>query len=508
MVFVRLFPLRNTHIKISTMKKKLVLFKSLTFLFVMLNLPFQGYSITTFEKTTKFNGNQSAWAFVLMDDGGYVATGFTNPSGTNDQNMLVVRYDMYGEPVWTKSIGGPNVDWGYYIIKSSDGNLVVAGSTANKGAGSDDFYLIKMDYAGTIIWERTYGTAASEIARGVCETKDGGFCIAGYTTLSSTNADGYIVKTNSDGSVVQWSKTIGGTGDDHFYSIRQNADQSYIVTGGTNSATISAGDMDLYLVKFGSQGNLIWEKAFGGVNFDEGKYVNLTPDGKYVVSGEKSPQPGNEDGYILKTDTAGIKIWDQSFGGTNKDLFRSIENTSDGGFIVGGISRSFGLVYPYMWLLKINDVGAAQWQKLFGGDNGHQHCYQAKPTPDGGYLMLGHSFAFSGGLLFNVYMVKTNATGSVVAGIAEHNEISGLSIFPNPAINHISIQLKSMKALNYTIRISNIIGAEIYSTSDMLNEGINTKTISISDLKLKTGIYFLELSSGNFIRTEKILIKE
>ena len=486
------------------MKKNISQIQKLVLSIVLLALPFFGYSITTFEKTTKFNGNQSAWAFVLMDDGGYVATGVSTPSGSVDQNLLVVRYDMYGAPVWTKIIGGPNIDFGYYILKSSDGNLVVAGSTANKGAGSDDFYLLKLDYTGAILWERTFGTPNSDIARTLCETKDGGFCIAGYTMTSPTNEDGYIVKTNADGTVVQWAQTIGGSGDDHFYGIKQNADESYILTGGTTTTSLSKGDMDLYLVKVGSTGNLKWQKAFGGANFDEGKYVTIAADGNYVMAGQSAPAPGNDDAYVLKTDTAGVDLWHHNYGGTEKDLARSIENTSDGGFIVGAISRSFGFTTPHMWLLKIDGKGLFQWQKLFGGDSGHQHCYQAKPTPDG-YLMVGHSVAFSGGTLLNVYMVKTNAAG--VLGIAENNAITGVEIFPNPATTHVNVQITSASAGDFSFKLVNVLGAEIYNHKEFLSEGASTKVISFGGLNAGPGLYFLEIQSGSSIKTEKIVIR-
>jgi hypothetical protein len=484
------------------------LFKIITVLTAVLVLPFLGYSITTYNKTLQFSGNQSAWASVLMSDGGYVATGFTCDYQSTDTNLFVIRFDRRGEKIWSKSFGGAKLDFGFFIIKTSDGNLVVAGSTQSLGNGSDDFYLLKLDTSGNFKWQQTFGTAGSDIARSLCETVDGGLCLAGYTTLSSTNAVGYLVKTNADGAK-QWAYSYGGPGDNHFYGIRQLADGGFIMTGGTTNPNISHGGMDVYLVKTDPSGNMKWQKAIGGPYFDEGKYIILDPKGNYVIAGQTALRSNSgvddDDAYLLYTDTSGTKKWDQPYGGTFKDLARSVENTADGGFVIGAITRSYNHTKPQMWLIKTNNVGTPVFNTTYGTETGHQHCYQAKQTPDGGYLLVGHSDSYSANFTLNIFEVRTDALGAIV-GVNDINLLSGIKVFPNPATTQITIDLKSEKTADYSFRIVNILGEEMYKETEKVNAGIGSKTIAIASSAFKPGTYFLEIQSEGYRRNEKIVI--
>ncbi|WXG46216.1 MAG: hypothetical protein WED05_06055 [Candidatus Atabeyarchaeum deiterrae] len=200
-------------------------------------------------------------------------------------------------------------------------------------------------------WNKTYGGTGYDAARSVQQTSDGGYILAGYT--SSFGAGGYdfwLVKTDGSGNQ-QWNKTYGGASDDGARSVQQTSDGGYVVAGYTTS--FGAGGYDFWLVKTDGSGNQQWNKTYGGTGYDSAQSVQQTSDGGYVMAGGTFLSGASfADFCLVKTDGSGNQQWNKTYGGAVHDSAYSVQQTSDGGYIVAGLTWSFGAGGDDFWLVK------------------------------------------------------------------------------------------------------------------------------------------------------------
>ena len=206
-------------------------------------------------------------------------------------------------------------------------------------------------------WEILFGGNGDDRGNSVQQTSDGGYII-GWMTNSSGNglADVYVVKTDDSGNQ-EWDNTFGGINDDYANCIQQTSDGGFIIIGGTWS--FGNGYDDVYLIKIDDNGNEIWNQTFGGVSYDGGFSVQQTLDGGYILAGGTfSIGNGGNDVYLIKTDSNGNELWNQTFGGNGDDRGNSVQQTSDGGYIIGGFNLSSLNGDPDIYLIKTDGNGS------------------------------------------------------------------------------------------------------------------------------------------------------
>ena len=240
-------------------------------------------------------------------------------------------------PYWAKTYGGTGFDFAYSIQETSDGGYIVAGSTASFGAGSDDFWVLKLYSNGNVAWQKTYGGADYDYAYSIQQTSDGGYIVAGETwSFGAGSRDFWVLKLYSNGNVA-WQKTYGGiNADDVAFSIRQTQEGGYIVAGRTDSS-LGAGKDDVWVLKLDANGNVTWQKTYGGGNWDYAYSIQQTSEGGYIVAGwTDSFGAGNDDVWVLKLDSAGNVTWQKTYGGANDDAAFSIQETSNAVYFVAG----------------------------------------------------------------------------------------------------------------------------------------------------------------------------
>ncbi|MCD4701636.1 MAG: hypothetical protein K8S24_07245, partial [Candidatus Aegiribacteria sp.] len=285
---------------------------------------------------------------------------------------------------WAKTFGGTEYDLAYSVQQTTDGGYIVAGYTESYGAGDYDVYLVKTDSSGDTLWTKTFGGYDYDPGFSVQQTTDGGYIVAGSTnSFGAGNSDVYLIKTNSSGDSI-WTNTFGGTGYDRGYSVRQTTDGGYIVTGSTSS--YGAGGADVYLIRTDSDGDTLWTKTFGGYEWEYGFSVQQTSDEGYIVTGfTDSYSPGWDDVYLIKTDSSGNTLWTKTFGGTNHDVGYSVQQTTDGGYIISGSTESYGAGGEDVYLIKTDSSGNTIWTQIFGGTQYDCGC-SVQQTTDGGYI--------------------------------------------------------------------------------------------------------------------------
>jgi len=209
-------------------------------------------------------------------------------------------------------------------------------------------------------WWRTYGGTGYDEGYSVQQTADGCYIITGFTESfgvgTPETANVYLIKTNTSGDTL-WTRTYGGRDDDWGYSVQQTADGGYVIAGTTFS--FGAGNLDVYLIKTDASGDALWTRTYGGSDCDEGYSVQQTADGSYIIAGYSASFGTGDDNdvYLIKTDASGDTAWTRTYGGTNYEEGRSVQQTQDGGYIVAGITRSFGAGLSDVYLIKTDSLG-------------------------------------------------------------------------------------------------------------------------------------------------------
>jgi len=306
-------------------------------------------------KTYGGSGEERGYFVTTTSDGGYIVTGWTNSFGAGGDDLYLIKTDALGEVIWNRTYGGDGDDWGESVVQTEDGGYIIAGKTSSFGAGERDFYLIKVNASGELMWNKTYGGSEVEWAFSVDLTNDNGYVIAGYTgSFGAGDHDFYVVKTDASGELI-WNRTYGGTGYDRSICVSQTSDDGYIVVGYTTS--FGTEGEDVYLVKTDASGELIWNRTYGGVDNDRGYFVVQTEDDGYIVAGwTESFGAGSRDAYLIKTDTLGNPLWNKTYGGANLDRFYSVAQDKNGEYVAVGGTYSFGSGMSDIYIVKVGDT--------------------------------------------------------------------------------------------------------------------------------------------------------
>jgi len=257
-------------------------------------------------------------------------------------------------------------------------------------------------------WAATYGGDKDDRAN-IQQTSDGGYIMAGETeSFGAGKGDLWVLKLRLDGTI-DWQKTYGGASSDWANFVQQTSDGGYIVAGSTYS--FGAGKGDLWVLKLRPDGTVEWQKTYGGDYMDIAGIVQQTSDGGYIVPGAtKSFGAGGGDLWVLKLRPDGTVEWQKTYGGDSKDWTLFVHQTSDGGYVVAGGTSSFGAGGGDLWVLKLGPDGTIGWQKTYGGnhDDGGGIIQQAN---DGGYIVSGTTESFGAGKR-DIWVLRLRPDGS------------------------------------------------------------------------------------------------
>ncbi len=311
---------------------------------------------------------------------------------------------------WDKTFGGIEADMANSIIQTKDGGYAVAGFTWSKGAGRQDFWVIKLYEDGSKEWDRTFGGSEADVIYSVIQTEDEGYAVAGKTKSIASGEKAWVIKLNRRGNQV-WDNTFAKRTDDEIFSIIQTTDGGYAVCGYTG--TKDWGEVDCWVMKLDKTINTVWDKIFAGIGWDETNTILQIEDGDYVVFGfVQSKNKGREDAWIAKLDENGEIVWDKTFGGSQNDEVFSGIKTTDGGYAVCGYTESKGAGGYDAWIVKLDENGDVLWDKAFGGIEADV-ANSIIQTRDGGYVLAGYTWSKGAGRE-DVWVIKLDENGDIV----------------------------------------------------------------------------------------------
>jgi len=349
---------------------------------------------------------------------------------------VVYCFSVLGQLTWQRTYGAYSTEEGNSVVVLDDGYMVV-GSTGSFGAGSGDIYVLKLTLEGERAWSRTLGGNGVDQGRQVKATSDGGFIVAGFTNSSGNGGyDGYLAKLNSDGWPI-WERTFGGSDWDFFHSVIERPDGGFMAAGETFSN--GSGDSDAWLVHVSDDGDLIWEDQYGGIEGDLARSIIHCSSGGYLFAGETTVG-GDQDAWIVRVDDAGGTLWTSTQGGDSLDIVNSVVETIDGGFAAVGTTKSFNTVTE-AYHFKVDVTGVLVWEWNWGQVN-DQESFDVKELPDGRLLSTGYvTSGGSGGR--DMFIFFTLSDGSFERGVSnggddgEGDEVgSGLALTPDGGSIH------------------------------------------------------------------------
>jgi hypothetical protein len=290
------------------------------------------------------------------------------------------------------------------LHETDDGGYILAGNSASRGEGSD-LFLIRTNSTGKCIWTRTWGGSAEDAGYFVQNTREGGFIVTGSTKSYSMGEELlWLVKTDSNGNL-SWERTFGGfvsSAGDGGWSVNETNDGGYIITGYTQSK--GKGRKDLWLLKTDGLGNKIWDRTFGGRNDDVGMSVLQSRDGGYITAGRTASfARGGDDIWLLKTDLLGKEKWNRTFGSSQDDAGFQVLEVKDGYALVGRTEARSDR--KKITLLKVNPDGRKLWERSYNGSS----ASSLQSTADGGYLIAGRIDNIDTGR--DALVIKTDSAG-------------------------------------------------------------------------------------------------
>ncbi len=327
---------------------------------------------------------------------------------------------------WAKCYGGSRNDLACFAAGLPDGNFIVAGRTSSYDGDvtitynypgilvGTDYWLLKLDTAGGIIWQKCYGGTENDYALDFKPAGDGGFILAGYSDSGDGDVSGnnggshdcWIIRLDSTGAK-QWQQCLGGSSEDASSSVIQTSNNHFMALGRTNSndsdVTGNHGGVDFWAVELDTSGNMVWQKCYGGSGHDFGTSIAPAQDGGYIMAGSSqsadgdvSGNYGSKDCWIVKTDSIGGIQWQKKYGGSGPESANDIRQTPDGGYIFTGYTASndSDVTGNYgnndVWVVRLDAAGGIVWQKCYGGTN-NEEAYRIIQTPDAGFVISGYT---------------------------------------------------------------------------------------------------------------------
>jgi hypothetical protein len=406
-------------------------------------------------------------------------------------DFWVLKLTNTGTIQWKKSYGGSSDEQAYSVKETVDGGYVVTGYTLSTNQdisgnhGYYDAWVLKLDNAGAIQWQKCLGGGNWDEGNEVLQTKDGGYVIIGRSrssdgdaTVNFGSSDFWVIKLDSTGNVM-WQRSHGGSSEDIGYGIKETTDGGYIVCGESSSVdgevTGNHGDSDYWILKLNFEGKIEWEQSLGGTSIDRANSIIQARDGGFValgqtysINGDITGNHGFNDYWVVKLSASGILEWQKALGGSNEDYARAICQTEDGGYVLTGQTQSNNGDAvgndggADIWLVKLTELGELEWQRTLGGTQ-DELGNSVQQTTDGGYILAGQARSNNGDVMgvhgeVDYWVIKLSPESSPTTTPIS----TPITIYPNPAHNTITLSLPTQES-DVFVTVTDLLGRELRS---------------------------------------------
>ncbi len=481
----------------------------LIFLMLLINsiILAQTFPDTLWTKTFGGSSGDTAYSVQQTIDGGYIIAGYTYSFGSAaSSDFWLVKTDENGNEEWNQTYDfGLENDEAYSVQQTVDEGYIIAGYAYTDGPDPWDFWLVKTDENGIEEWNQTYGGSNEDVAYSVQQTTDGGYIIAGYTySYGAGYKDFWLVKTDANGNE-EWNQTYGGIDEDVANSVQQTIDGGYIIAGYTRS--FGAEYCDYWLIKTDENGNEEWNHTYSEGNSEEAQSVQQTTDEGYIIAGFTA-NPDGTDFWLIKTDENGNEEWNQTYGGNDLDVAYSVWQTIDGGYIIAGYIK-YNASWDYdFYLVKTDGSGNEEWEQTYGGSDWDK-AYSVQQTTDGGYIIAGYTWSYGPGCA-DFWLIRLGSEVSEEDNTISKFSNSNLSNYPDPFNPTTTIYFTTDCMGNTEIIIYNIKGQKVKTLiNENLEAGIHQIVWNGKDDKnrdVPSGIYLYKLETDEYSEVKKAIL--
>jgi len=429
--------------------------KYLLFLFIIFFCKCTESNLTVHEGSNSSNGtlelvqtfggskNDVAKSVVSTVDGGFAVLGYTQSldgditdKATENYDFWMLKFDSEAQLEWNKTYGGSGDERGRSLIETSDGGYALLGYSdssdgdVSSNNGNRDFWLVKINASGVLSWQKSFGYEGEDEGVSIIETSDNHLMLSGVLDVTASGGEGnqgrfstrhaggdyWAIKITPKGDIV-WSRFYGGTFTDSPTGIKETLNDGLISVGGSDSNDVdisnNKGSYDFWIVKSDRNGDIVWEKSFGGSEIDEARDVISDGTGNHIIVGDTRSNDqdvafnnGAADLWVIKVSNSGELLWNTSIGGSNFDVARSISTTFNNEFIIAGSSRSSnGDVSKNQgqndaWVLKLDNSGQLLWETTIGGSE-IDFSYDAVQINNGTIVAVGETNSSNGDIIDN-----------------------------------------------------------------------------------------------------------
>lgn len=512
-----------------------------------------GHAQAVFQKKFSLNAETQGICNIRTSDGGYMLLGTSGGANSyGGGRILLIKTDANCNVQWTRNYGGNMAEFVSTVIENPDGSFMVTGTTYSYNSQPyGDALLMKVSSTGTLLWSKIYTGADSEYGYDVLRLSDGGYVIGGLTRTSTAGGyDFYALRTDSAGSPL-WMKRFGGIGNDEGQALALADDGNILLLG--SGYIGSSGGMMLSKLDV-TNGNLLWTKVYGNGPGGNGSGYDIlkTTNDQYFLVGINNGSSTSADIYVIKTDNTGTPLWSKSYGGSSGDYAYDAALTSDGGLAVTGFTLSYGAGGQDIFLLRLDSLGGVQWFSTFG-TAGQEKTGGVVEAYDGGFLISGNITPafFSGDI--DWYIIKTDIAGtsscqymqtampvipdslvwtsvnpsagtpSGSSTTAFNTSLGGTDstycttvgivavdfpgqpfmLYPNPNDGFVvTLQLQDVQPDAAQVRIINMAGQTCYA--HVLK---NETMLEIETASFAPGLYMVEVQNGNAVSRQKLIVR-
>lgn len=494
----------------------------------------------------------------MTNDSGFVFGGWTQSRASSEKSednrgetdFWLIATDSLGNPRWDRTLGGNRRDELACMVKAHNGDIVAGGISNSTGSqvlgerqernrGLFDYWLLRLDSTGAIVWEFAAGHTGDDLIHVVTPTRDGGFLLGGWSNSgqgseksepSRGDFDYWIVKIDSAGRQL-WDRTYGGNGRDELRAIVE-LDNGDLIIGGNSESPISGdrnsasrGGADYWVIRTDSLGTILWERAYGGTAHDRLRAALVTPEGNVLLggfsssgrNGDKSDASrGGDDYWVIEIDTTGTLLWDRTYGSNSEDQCWAMAPALEGGYLLSGWSKSQARnertddsrgAADY-WILKIDETGRIVWDRALGS-NSDDYIKCILPVREGRYMVPGFSASAAGfdrsdrnrGTSYDYWVVMLRDM-DVIPTSRTANEVADrlFTVYPNPSAGRFTVEATDVAFNDGTLTVLDVLGRPI------VRQAIENGRADLDLQAQPAGVYQIKIEAEGRCSHERLIL--